>query len=197
VPSFAPVREGGPVRLLIVGLAPGLRGANRTGRPFTGDYAGTLLYPALAAVGLARGRYAERADDGFELLGCRVTNAVHCVPPANKPTTGEVATCRQFLAAEIHSLPDLAVILALGTVAHGSVLAALGRTRNAHPFRHGALHDLGSGLMLADSYHCSRYNVNTGRLSRAMFAGVIRKVRRRLDAPVRPRRRQAERGAAR
>ena len=128
-------------------------------------------------------------DDGLRLTDCYITAAARCVPPANKPTTEEVATCRRFLAAEIRSLPDLAVILALGTVAHGSVLAALGRIRAAHPFRHGALHDLGSGLMLADSYHCSRYNVNTGRLSRAMFDRVIRNVRGLLDAPAGPGRR--------
>ncbi len=164
------------VPLLIVGLAPGLNGANRTGRPFTGDYAGDLLYPTLEAYGLAMGRFERAANDGLELIGCRVTNAVRCLPPANKPTGGEIATCRQFLRAEIAAMPALRVVLALGRVAHESVLTALGQ-RPAHwPFRHGALHELPSGLALADSYHCSRYNTNTGRLTEAMFTEVVGRV---------------------
>ncbi len=172
----------GPVRLLIVGLAPGLRGANRTGRPFTGDYAGELLYPTLLAFGFARGRYEARVDDGLELVGCRITNAVRCVPPANRPTTPEIAACRPFLVAETGALPDLQAILALGRIAHESVLVALGAHRAAYPFSHGAIHDLPGPAFLADSYHCSRYNVNTRRLSAAMFEAVIADLRRRIDA---------------
>ena len=176
VPSFG----GSGARLLIVGLAPGLRGANRTGRPFTGDGAGDLLYAGLLAAGFARGEYAARADDGLELVECRITNAVRCVPPLNRPSATEVNTCRGFLVAEIAALPALEVILALGTVAHRSVLAALGERAAAHPFRHGAFHALDGGLTLADSYHCSRYNINTRRLSAAMFHEVCAQLRRRL-----------------
>ncbi len=170
VPSF-----GNPdARLLVVGLAPGLQGANRTGRPFTGDWAGDLLYATLAKFGLATGTYAERADDGFTLRGCRITNAVRCVPPENKPEAAEVAACRPFLVAEIASLTHLRVILALGQIAHNQVLTTLGLRRAAYPFGHGALHRLPSGLLLADSYHCSRYNTNTGRLTTEMFEAVFR-----------------------
>lgn len=177
VPSF-----GGPdARLLIVGLAPGLRGANRTGRPFTGDWAGDLLYGTLLRFGLARGRYAERTDDGLALVDCRVSNAVRCVPPENKPTGGEVAACRKFLKAEIESLPRLKVVLALGSIAHGAVLAALGQRKSACKFRHGAMHAMESGLTLADSYHCSRYNTNTGKLTTAMFEKVFAGIKSRLD----------------
>jgi uracil-DNA glycosylase family 4 len=177
VPSFG----GVDARLLIVGLAPGLRGANRTGRPFTGDWAGDLLYGTLLKFGLARGHYAERADDGLELLDCRVTNAVRCVPPENKPSGGEAAACRPFLKSEIESLPRLKVILALGSIAHGAVLAAQGLRVSALKFRHGAMHKLDRGLTLADSYHCSRYNTNTGRLTQAMFEAVFAAIRQRLD----------------
>lgn len=178
VPPFGTIG----VPLLIVGLAPGLNGANRTGRPFTGDYAGDLLYPTLVAHGLAKGRFERSTDDGLELTGCRVTNAVRCLPPANKPTGGEIATCRQFLRAEIAAMPALRVVLALGRVAHESVLTALDQ-RPAHwPFRHGMLHELPTGLILADSYHCSRYNTNTGRLTEAMFNEVVG----RVAAMVRP-----------
>jgi len=170
VPSFG----GDDARLLIVGLAPGLRGANRTGRPFTGDYAGDLLYPTLLAFGLAEGRYGASPNDGLRLVGCRITNAVRCVPPENKPTGKETTTCRRFLAKEIASLSELRVILALGTVAHGTVLAALSERRAAFPFGHGAVHSLSNGLRLADSYHCSRHNTNTGRLTRDMFEDVFR-----------------------
>ena len=158
--------------LLIVGLAPGKNGANRSGRPFTGDAAGRLLYPTLIKFGLATGTYAEDRGDGLELVDCRVTNAVRCLPPANKPTAAEVTTCRGFLVAEIGAMPRLRVILALGRVAHGAVAAALGVAQRDAPFGHGALHTLG-GLTLADSYHCSRYNVNTGRLTVPMFEAVF------------------------
>lgn len=169
-------------RLLVVGLAPGLKGANRTGRPFTGDYAGDLLYPTLVRFGLARGTFDRRADDGLELVGCRITNAVRCLPPANKPTGREIATCRAFLKAEIAALPALRVILALGRVAHETVLTTMGARLKDHPFRHGAEHMLPSGLVLADSYHCSRYNTNTGRLTEAMFHDVLRAVAARVGA---------------
>ncbi len=175
VSAFAP-DGGGDVALLIVGLAPGLRGANRTGRPFTGDFAGDLLFATLLAFGLAEGTYGARADDGLRLVGCRITNAVRCVPPENRPTGPEIAACRPFLAGEIGALRHLKVVLALGVVAHGAVVAALGGKKSAWPFRHGAVHRLGCGLMLADSYHCSRYNTNTGRLTEAMFHAVFERI---------------------
>ncbi len=178
VPAFG----GADARLLIVGLAPGLRGANRTGRPFTGDAAGVLLYRTLLKFGFAAGDYDARADDGLELVGCRVTNAVRCVPPENRPTGPEIAACLPFLAAEIDALPRLAAILALGAIAHGSVVAALGLRRAAYPFAHGAWHAVGEGRVLADSYHCSRYNLNTGRLTAAMFEQVLAALRRHLAA---------------
>ncbi|MBF0561498.1 MAG: uracil-DNA glycosylase [Alphaproteobacteria bacterium] len=159
--------------LLVVGLAPGLRGANRTGRPFTGDFAGALLYSTLLHFGLAEGRYDACVDDGLTLKGCRITNAVRCVPPGNKPTPHETAQCRFFLAAEITALPHLRAIVALGTVAHDTILAALGARKAAAPFRHGARHVLSGDLILADSYHCSRLNTNTGRLTEAMFHDVF------------------------
>ncbi len=173
VTSFLPRTANPPVRLLIVGLAPGLRGANRTGRPFTGDYAGDLLYATLARYGLSRGTFGGRPDDGLELVGCAITNAVRCVPPENKPIGAEINACRAFLTARIGALPDLQAILALGTVAHGSVLAALGERKSAWRFAHGAQHRLPGGLVLADSYHCSRYNTNTRRLTEAMFHDVF------------------------
>ena len=177
VVPFRPPSPNTAIRLLIVGLAPGLRGANRSGRPFTGDYAGDLLYATLKAYGLAAGNYAARPDDGLRLIGCEITNAVRCVPPENKPTTQEIATCRPFLATEIAALADLRVLLALGTIAHGSVLTTLGLKKSAWPFAHGALHRLPGGLILADSYHCSRYNTNTRRLTEAMFHAVFDSVR--------------------
>ena len=177
VPSFG--SEDG--RLLVVGLAPGLRGANRTGRPFTGDYAGKLLYDTLRKFDFARGPYGERADDGLALIDCRITNAVRCVPPENKPEPAETATCNRFLAAELKLLPRLEAVLALGSIAHEAVLTALGQRRSAYPFAHGAVHALPGGLLLADSYHCSRYNTNTGRLTPAMFEAVFAELRRRLD----------------
>ena len=176
VPSF-----GAPdARLLIVGLAPGLRGANRTGRPFTGDYAGDLLYASLLNLGLARGTYGARPDDGLVLVDCMITNAVRCVPPENKPTPGEIATCRRFLTGRIASLPRLAAILALGRIAHDSTLAALGARQSAFPFRHGAQHQAGERVLLFDSYHCSRYNTNTGRLTEAMFRSVLESIKSHL-----------------
>ena len=179
----APVASfgGEDVRLLIVGLAPGLRGANRTGRPFTGDFAGVLLYETLRKFGFARGAYAERADDGLALIDCRVTNAVRCVPPENKPEPAEIAACNRFLQVEIRSLPRLNAILALGAIAHQAVLVALGERRSAFPFGHGAMHTLSSGLVLADSYHCSRYNTNTGKLTSVMFEAVFAALRKALD----------------
>lgn len=177
VPSFGPE----DANLLIVGLAPGLRGANRTSRPFTGDFAGQLLYPTLLQFGFAEGEYGEAADDGLSLVNCRITNAVRCVPPQNKPVGAEIAACRPFLHGEIADMPRLGVILALGTVAHGSVIRALELKASAWPFAHGAFHELPDGRVLADSYHCSRYNTNTGRLTEAMFrdvfAGIVSRVR--------------------
>jgi uracil-DNA glycosylase family 4 len=172
VPAFG----ADDARLLIVGLAPGLKGANRTGRPFTGDYAGELLYPTLLKTGLAQGLYKAEAGDGLRLVDCRITNAVRCVPPENKPTPAEQKTCRDFLAAEIAALPRLKVILSLGQISHNAVLSTLGVRKVLFPFRHGALHELSQGLWLADSYHCSRYNVNTGVLTETMFMKVVRDV---------------------
>lgn len=177
VPTFG----GGQARLLIVGLAPGLRGANRTGRPFTGDYAGDLLYETLTHFGLAAGTYAARPDDGLALRGAAITNAVRCVPPENKPTPAEIASCRPYLAATIAAMPDLVAIVALGRVAHESVLRALGQRLAALPFAHGAEHAIGA-LTLFDSYHCSRYNTNTGVLTPAMFRAVFARVAARLTA---------------
>ncbi|MBB4211751.1 uracil-DNA glycosylase family 4 [Rhodothalassium salexigens DSM 2132] len=168
VPSFGPETA----RLLVVGLAPGLKGANRTGRPFTGDYAGATLYPALVRAGLAHGTFDARPDDGLVLDDAMVTNAVRCVPPENKPIGQETNACRPFLAARIAALPRLRVILALGRIAHDNTLRALGQRLKDHPFGHGAEHDLG-GCVLVDSYHCSRYNVNTGRLTETMFQTVV------------------------
>ncbi len=176
VPSFGP----SDARLLVVGLAPGLKGANRTGRPFTGDYAGDLLYATLKKFGFTSGNYAQRPDDGFTLRDCRIANAVRCVPPENKPTPAEIAQCRSFLAAEIAGLPKLCAILALGSIAHASTLAALGGRLSRHPFKHGAIYALANGLLLADSYHCSRYNTNTGRLTTAMFEAVVGALAERL-----------------
>ncbi|WP_368744742.1 uracil-DNA glycosylase [Desertibaculum subflavum] len=176
VPSFG----SEDARLLIVGLAPGLKGANRTGRPFTGDYAGDLLYATLGAFGFARGTYTQRPDDGLQLVGCRIVNAVRCVPPENKPTPAEIRTCNRFLAAELAGLPKLAAILALGRIAHDASLRALGLKLSRFAFGHGAEHDLGDGRMLFDSYHCSRYNTNTGVLTPEMFRAVFARIRARL-----------------
>lgn len=183
-PEFhnAPVPAFGPpdARILIVGLAPGLKGANRTGRPFTGDYAGDLLYPTLLKFGLAEGRYGQAPDDGLELRGCRITNAARCVPPENKPTTQEVKQCRAFLLREIEAMPRLRAIVALGGLSHGSVLTACGEVKARYKFAHGAQHELPNGLILADSYHCSRYNTNTGRLTPEMFESVFAALLARL-----------------
>lgn len=173
VPSF-----GDPAaRLLIVGLAPGLRGANRTGRPFTGDHAGKLLYQTLLFFGFARGSYGASPDDGLEMVDCRIVNAVRCVPPQNRPLGSEVATCRQFLTAELLADPAPEVILPLGGIAHGSSLRVLGLTAEACPFRHGAIYRPEQAPILAPSYHCSRQNLNTGRLTPAMFEQVFAQVR--------------------
>ena len=185
-PDFfnAPVPAFGPIdaRLLIVGLAPGLKGANQTGRPFTGDFAGDLLYATLGKYGFASGQYDQRLDDGLALLDCRVTNGVRCVPPQNKPTGPEINACRPFLEQEIAAMTNLDCIVALGGVSHGTVLATLGERKAAWKFNHGALHRLPNGLLLADSYHCSRYNTNTRRLTEKMFHAVFEAVRSELDA---------------
>ncbi|MCR9070167.1 MAG: uracil-DNA glycosylase [Alphaproteobacteria bacterium] len=178
VPSFGPA----DARLLVVGMAPGLKGANRTGRPFTGDYAGDLLYDTLKTFGFAAGDYGKRADDGLSLIDCRITNAVRCVPPQNKPIGAEVASCRPFLAATVEEMPRLKVIVALGSLAHGATLAALGRKKSSAKFGHNTEHGLGDGRVLIGSYHCSRYNTNTGRLTEQMFHDVFRRVRGVLDS---------------
>jgi uracil-DNA glycosylase len=177
VPSFGPITA----RLLIVGLAPGLQGANRTGRPFTGDHAGVLLYDTLSRFGFARGTYGARPDDGLELIDARISNAVRCVPPENKPTGAEIATCRDFLKGTIAEMHELRVIVTLGRIAHDSAAAALEVRRSAVPFAHGACHAIGR-LRLFDSYHCSRYNTNTGVLTTQMFHSVFAQVRELLRA---------------
>jgi uracil-DNA glycosylase len=177
VPSFGPP----DARLLIVGLAPGLRGANRTGRPFTGDYAGDLLYETLGRFGFAKGNYAATPDDGLALIDARITNAVRCVPPENKPTTAEIKTCRAFLAPTIAEMHNLRAIVTLGRISHESTIAALEHRRAAAPFVHGASHELGK-LRVFVSYHCSRYNTNTGVLTPKMFIDVFAAVRTYLDA---------------
>jgi len=179
----APVHSFGNIsaQVLIVGLAPGLKGANRTGRPFTGDYAGDLLYATLKKFGYARGEYAQHKDDSLTLIDCRISNGVRCVPPENKPLPEEVAACRQFLIAEIAAMPKLRAILALGQISHGAVLTALGQRKSAFAFKHAAMHALPDGRLLADSYHCSRYNTNTGKLTTAMFETVFTELRKRLS----------------
>jgi uracil-DNA glycosylase family 4 len=173
VPSFGDTNA----RLLIVGLAPGLNGANRTGRPFTGDYAGDLLYATLLKFGFAQGNYEARSDDGLKLVDCIISNSVRCVPPQNKPTPQEIATCRGFLRARIASLPNVSVIVALGRIAHDSALAALDCRKAQFPFAHGAHHRPRGGLDMFDSFHCSRYNTNTRRLTTEMFHDVFSDVR--------------------
>ena len=189
VPSFGPE----DARLLIVGLAPGVRGANRTGRPFTGDHAGTLLYSTLNSFGFANDRFDARIDDGLVLHDCMITNGVRCVPPENRPTGAEIRNCRRFLIARINALPRLRAIMVLGRIAHDTTLRALGLKLKDFPFAHGARHDLTTqlenhgdaenkrALVLFDSYHCSRYNTNTGRLSEDMFRAVFRAIRNELD----------------
>jgi uracil-DNA glycosylase family 4 len=175
VPSFGPI----DAPLLIIGLAPGLQGANRTGRPFTGDYAGDLLYPTLIDYGFAKGHYEERVDDGMQMIGTRISNAVRCIPPENKPTTLEIRTCNDFLKAEIAAMPKLRALVTLGRIAHDAAVVALGGKRSAFAFTHGCQHKLG-GVALFNSYHCSRYNTNTGVLTEKMFRDVFAKVRRYL-----------------
>jgi uracil-DNA glycosylase family 4 len=159
--------------VMVLGLAPGVKGANRTGRPFTGDHAGKLLYATLLKFGLARGAYREDPSDGMELTGVRIVNAVRCVPPQNLPTPAEVASCNRFFVAEREAMPNLSVVLALGLVAHNALLRSLRIPMARHAFAHGAMHDLPGGLVLADSYHVSRYNTQTGRLTAAMFEAVV------------------------
>jgi uracil-DNA glycosylase family 4 len=168
-------------RLLIAGLAPGLQGANRTGRPFTGDYAGDLLYETLGDFGFARGTYRQSPDDGLTLVDCRIANAVRCVPPANKPTGEEIATCRPFLVATLAEMTSLKVVVALGRIAHDSVIVAMGGRPSRFGFAHGAKHVIG-GVTLIDSYHCSRYNTNTRRLTPQMFRDVFAAVRELIPA---------------
>lgn len=177
VPSFGP-RDA---RLLIVGLAPGLQGANRTGRPFTGDYAGDLLYETLRQYGFATGRYEARPDDGLELHDCRITNAVRCVPPENKPSGIEIGNCREFLRNTIAEMTELRAIVALGRIAHDSALAALGLKSSVAQFGHGNTHTVAE-LKLYDSFHCSRLNTNTGKLTPEMFAAVFSQIRNQLDS---------------
>jgi uracil-DNA glycosylase family 4 len=178
VPSFGP----STARLVIVGLAPGLKGANRTGRPFLGDHAGELLYRSLLKVGLARGHHDLTAPGALHLVDCMITNAVRCVPPANKPSTSEIAHCRQFLVARIAAVSDLRALLALGRIAHDSTLEALSLKRSRYPFAHGARHKLEHGIVLFDSYHCSRQNTNTGRLTTAMFETVLGTIKAELGS---------------
>jgi uracil-DNA glycosylase family 4 len=176
VPSFGPLEA----RFLVVGLAPGVRGANRTGRPFTGDFAGVLLYQTLIKYGFAAGTYGADPADGIVMQDCRVTNAVRCVPPANLPTPAEIGGCNPFLAAELAAMPRLRVVLALGGVSHKAVLRARGLRASHTAFAHGAENALPGGLLLVDSYHVSRLNTNTGRLTTAMFEAVVAGIQRRL-----------------
>jgi len=181
VPTFM-AREGeAAVRLLIVGLAPGLRGANRSGRPFTGDYAGDLLYRTLISFGFAVGQYQARIDDGLRLVDSAITNAVRCAPPENKPVGEEINTCRGFLKPTLGRFPNLAAVVTLGAIAHQSVVRALGARVAALPFRHGARYEAGT-LTVFPSYHCSRYNTNTGVLTEAMFVNVFSAVAEHLKA---------------
>ena len=185
VPSFGPPEGDETVELLIVGLAPGLQGANKTGRPFTGDYAGDLLYATMLRHGFARGSYEARADDGLTLQKAMITNAVRCVPPQNKPTGDEAATCRPFLVSRLAALPSLKVIMCLGRISHDNTLSALGMKRSALAFGHNAVHDISLDdrpAALIDSYHCSRYNTNTGRLTEEMFDDVFVSIKERLNA---------------
>jgi len=176
VPSFGT----NEARLLIVGLAPGLRGANRTGRPFTGDYAGELLYSTLVTFGFARGTYRADPADGLQLVDCMITNAVRCVPPGNKPLPQEIATCRGYFSARLDALPRLKALVVLGRIAHDQTLSTLSLRKSQFPFRHRARHAAGS-VTLFDSLHCSRLNTNTGRLTTEMFHAVFRDVRQFLD----------------
>jgi len=178
VPSFGPL----DAKILIVGLAPGLKGANRTGRPFTGDWAGDLLYATLLKFGLAQGTYGQSANDGLEMTHARITNAVRCLPPQNKPEPGEIRACNGYVAEELAMLPQGSAILALGTIAHQAVLMALNLRKSSFAFGHGARHELPGGLTLYDSYHCSRYNTQTKRLTTAMFKAVINDIAKHIGA---------------
>jgi uracil-DNA glycosylase family 4 len=173
VPPFGDARA----RLLIVGLAPGMHGANRTGRPFTGDHAGILLYETLHKFGFGSRPISAAADDGLELIDARITNSVKCLPPANKPLPMEIKVCNEFLREELTQSPAVRVILALGAIAHSAVLRACGAANAAHRFAHAAEHDLGGGRVLLDSYHCSRYNTQTRRLTTSMFESVVGRAR--------------------
>ncbi|HVT54643.1 MAG TPA: uracil-DNA glycosylase [Xanthobacteraceae bacterium] len=175
VPSFGPI----DAELMIVGLAPGLRGANRTGRPFTGDYAGDLLYATLLEYGFARGKYEAQPDDGFQLVNARIVNSVRCVPPQNKPLPIEIKTCRRFLIAAMQEMTRAKVIVALGKIAHDSAIAAFGQKLSRFKFAHGARHEI-KNYVLFDSYHCSRYNTNTGVLTPKMFHAVFAAARKEL-----------------
>ncbi len=180
VPPFLPARED-DVRLLIIGLAPGVRGANRTGRPFTGDYAGALLYSTLCEFGFATGKFEARPYDSLRLTDCGIVNAVRCVPPENKPVGAEISTCRTFLVRTIKGFANLRAVLALGSIAHQSTVRALGGRVAAHPFRHGGRHEIG-GVTLFSSYHCSRYNTNTGVLTEEMFVSVFKEMAAFLES---------------
>jgi len=177
----APFGDGNS-RLLVVGLAPGMHGANRTGRPFTGDHAGILLYRTLHRFGFASAAASESRSDGLRLIDCRITNAVKCLPPGNKPERDEIVRCNRYLQTEIAGVPQLRAILALGKIAHDAVLLAVGVPRGACKFAHGAMYTLKSGISLFDSYHCSRYNTQTKRLTGAMFEDVFSAIRAALDA---------------
>ena len=177
VPTFGALSSA----LLVVGLAPGLRGANRTGRPFTGDAAGVLLYQTMLDHGFAEGRFDARPDDGLTLVDAAVTNAVRCVPPKNKPTGAEIRTCRPFLSATMAAMPNLRAVLALGRISHDSLVATLGVARRDMPFGHGAVHNAPSGYRVFDSYHCSRYNTNTRVLTPAMFNAVFADIRGHIE----------------
>ncbi len=176
VPSFGDENA----RILVIGLAPGLKGANQTGRPFTGDYAGDLLYKCLLTMGWAEGSYDKRPDDGFTLSDVMITNAVRCVPPQNKPIGAEVNNCRPFLISRMAALPNLKVLFALGKIAHDTTLRTFGFKLSAYPFAHEAVHELPNGLTLVDSYHCSRYNVNTNRLTEEMFMNALNRIKENL-----------------
>ncbi len=170
-------------RLVIVGLAPGMHGANRTGRPFTGDFAGILLYATLHAYGFASRPVSDSRDDGLALIDCRISNAVKCLPPENKPAPSEIRECNAYLVADLAALPEGAAVLALGRIAHDAALRALGLALRGFPFAHGARHSLAQGRILFDSYHCSRYNTNTGRLTEPMFRAVFDGIAAHLGMP--------------
>ncbi len=178
VPSFGDL----DAELLIVGLAPGLKGANFTGRPFTGDFAGELLYGTLLKYGFAKGEFQARPDDGLELVNCRITNAVRCVPPENKPIGAEINTCRQFLESQLETMPNLKIIVSLGLVSHNAVLKSCGKKLSAHKFAHKAVHQMPNNLLLIDSYHCSKYNTSTKRLTEKMFHEVFELAKEKLKS---------------